>query len=73
MSYESKLIMHASLTQGGSLYIRELTDYPGIVISDNREKRGYPIERNILFQDKEYKTLKEAIEAWETNELMELL
>lgn len=35
--YAYSLKLHMSLAKGGSVYVRELTDFPGITITDTRQ------------------------------------
>lgn len=45
------------------MYVRELTDHPGIVVSDTRETRESKIARVISFNETEFTTLDEAVRA----------
>lgn len=61
MSYKSKTIMHGRMS-GGSILLAELVDFPGIQIADVRQKgKG---ERHITFDEKDFKTIADAITAW---------
>ena len=62
--YATKAVMFASLAKGGHLQVRELVDYPGVVISDEQTTRKDSWKRTIAFGDKEFETIGEAIEAW---------
>lgn len=60
-----RLNMHMKLAKGGSIYIYDAVDYPGIGISRNRKSRDEPLTRKIVFGENEYPTIAAAIEAWQ--------
>jgi hypothetical protein len=68
MSYAAKATMFASLTKGGSMQVRELVDFPGVTVVDKQEIRGAKWKRTIIFGDKEFKTLDDAVSAWKLKE-----
>lgn len=61
MSYAAKLIMHAKTTDG-SILMKELVDFPGVLIADVRS--GKQFERNIVFEEMDFKTIADAVTAW---------
>lgn len=64
MSYAAKMVMHAKLAKGGSLYVSELTDFPGVQIMDTKDTRNSKTVRLISYEKQDFKTLSEAVEAW---------
>lgn len=64
MKYETKLIMHAHIRGGGVINVFELVDFPGVKIADTFEKRGAKGKRQILFDEYEYDSIADAVEAW---------
>lgn len=56
--------MHADLAKGGVLNVHELVDFPGVTIADHWETRGSKGVRKIIFDDEEFPTIGDAIEAW---------
>ena len=62
MSFAVKLNMHLKLGSGGSVYVRELTDYPGIIVTDVRPTAKDKVQRVIEWSGREYKTIAEAVE-----------
>jgi len=63
MSLKAKLQLHMKLHKGGSVYVWEATDYPGLQICDRRETSKDPVVRTITYKDQEYKTIADAVEA----------
>lgn len=59
-----KLLMHASMARGGYLYVREVVEYPGIVVTTTRETREKPVVQVVTFRDTDFPTLRAAIDAW---------
>jgi hypothetical protein len=64
VGYGAKLIMHLSLAKGGSQFVRELVDHPGIMVTDFRETRDHKFERRITYNGNTYETFDEAVNIW---------
>ncbi len=64
MSYAATLIMHMNFGPKGSRISRELTDFPGVMVFDDWDKKAKKTTRTILFNDAEFKTLDSAVAAW---------
>lgn len=67
MSYKATLVMHMNFGPKGSIRTSELDDFPGVIISDNWDKKKRKTTRTIVFQEKEYDKISDAVDAW-TNE-----
>lgn len=65
--YKTKLVMHGKLEKGGSIFIYELVDFPGIQISDIRENRIAKVDRTIAYGEEEFSKISEAVEAWKSS------
>lgn len=63
MSYAAKLVMHLSTTHS-STRISELTDFPGVLITDEWKKKEKKTERVIELDEEIYPTLEAAVKSW---------
>lgn len=64
MSYAAKLVMHASLARGGSTWISELTDFPGITVIKKKETSAAKWTQVVVFEEKEFNKIADAVAAW---------
>lgn len=64
MSYAAKLVMHLNYGRKGSSIVRELIDFPGVVVTDNYGKNPQKHERIIRYMEVIYPNLDAAVAAW---------
>lgn len=63
-SYRIKVIIFGTLIKGGSLQVEEFVDYPGVTVVNTKETRNSDWVRQFFYDDKEFKTAAEAVEAF---------
>lgn len=63
MSWKATLVMHMNFGPKGSIRTSELDDFPGVIISDNWDKKKRKTTRTIVFEEQEYPKIEDAIEA----------
>lgn len=56
--------MHLNQGSNGSTLIKELTDFPGIFVTDVHLKKQRRTKRTIEFDGVKYGSLDAAVEAW---------
>jgi len=62
--YRASMKLHMSLSKGGSVYGYELTDYPGVTITNRRDTRKDKWEQFAAYKEKQYDKIADAIKAW---------
>lgn len=64
MGYNAKLVLHLNMGSKGSVLTKELTDFPGITVSDTWDKKKRKNTRIISFDQKEFPKIEAAVSAW---------
>lgn len=64
MSYAAKLVMHLNFGSKGSARQSELTEYPGVFVTDNYDKKARKATRGIFYNKEEFETLDSAVAKW---------
>lgn len=64
VQYKASLELHMKLHMGGSIFHYQLTDYPGIFVTNSRDTSRAPTIRAVHFNNVEYATIHDAILAW---------
>lgn len=64
-----KYVLFGSKAKGGYFRAFESVSHPGIAGTIDCPKRGAPEVKTFFFQDKEYTSVKDVLEAWDRHEV----